>query len=882
MPRRALPALRSETGPIGAGALALLALCVALTPAWGQPADVLAGPDGWRPPGSRTRTRAEERRYFTGPDELQPTIGRPASLRALSPAEAEVMLRALRSELIEPRTLESLQPGLEDYRSVNARLEAAVARSGGALRSETIGTVHGLEVRAIHLPALGDGPPKPKLLLLGGVHSGTEKTGFEAATRFVEELAVDPKVRARFDVTVIPLVNPTALVLGTRENAKGVDINRTFAEGKTTPESKILVDFARGKTFDFHLDLHTAGDPGRDGFFLIRGQNDGGLGARMMKALPSAALLDAPGKPGEARVGPYVLYGVGLSEIESIRDTTMDLFGKRGTPYVYTFEAPTRADPRVQVELTLRFVHSALDNAHRYGRFPRLRELAERERARERSGEAPREPSSREEAARVAAGQEAQLEPYRRADGTLEWAKLTKARALPEVKGLAHFGLALFLKEVAVVTATGDRTRIEEFFEGLLTTDFYREYGLFVAGARLGEVAYTRALQRFVKPGFVNGILKTNLVLAAGLALPQIVDGTFTGRGFAITLGSLGLSTAAVRAGVSSIAWVSGLQEARAAGLLARLGLTRLGKLGGWVYTAAELAVVLYFAEELEERADARLALRDARQDLRKSSEDLIAAATTPGVTPAELEAAFRESADAWGGYRNFLYAPVQHQELVLAARLERLAGKAQVLAERRTATLDRVESRAALRANIEGRYGSLEAYADSLARADEAELQASVDGLLESAARERAKLWDAVYDEGQREGAFLAGVPNLPWLLSGAPAGGAGDPFGSRADPFARWGRARAKESLADALEDTSRNRLQAYEDEQALYAALAERLGDRLELAILARAAIERSARTASADRALSGRTRDAVTAPGIVEQLRRAGVGASQSGE
>jgi hypothetical protein len=65
----------------------------------------------------------------------------------------------------------------------------------------------------------------------------------------------------------------------------------------------------------------------------------------MMKALPSAALLDAPGKPGEARVGPYVLYGVGLSEIESIRDTTMDLFTKRGTPYVYTFEAPTRAGP---------------------------------------------------------------------------------------------------------------------------------------------------------------------------------------------------------------------------------------------------------------------------------------------------------------------------------------------------------------------------------------------------------------------------------------------------------------------------------------------------------------------------------------------------------
>jgi len=826
--------------------VALLAAAL-LAPASAQPVEgPLSGPDGWRPPGTRTRTAAEARRYHTGVEELQPKIGRPSGFREIGAVEAERLLGPLRAELSEPRSLESLLPGLNDYRAVDARLQAAVAKSGGALQLETIGKVHGLPVRAIRLPAAPGGPPKPKLVLLGGVHAGTEKTGFEAATRFVEQLARDPSVRARFDVTILPLVSPTALVLGTRENAKGVDINRTFVEGKTTPESKLVVDWAKNKTFDFHLDLHTAGDRGRDGFFLIRGKNDKGMGARIMKALPSAALLDAPGKPGEARVGPYILYGVGLSEIESIRHTTMDLFARKGTPYVYTFEAPTRADPKVQVDLTVRMIHSTLNNAHKHGVFPRIEEL-KRRRARERLAEV--------DARSAEAAKTSTLDAYRRADGTLDWKKLTRARALPEVAGLAHFGLALFLKEVAVVTATGDRARIEEFFEGLLTTDFYKHYGLFVAGARLGEIGYTRALERFVKPGFVNGLLKTNLVLAAGIALPQVVDGTFTGRGFAITLGSLGLSTAAVRAGVRGLTWVSGLERARGTGLLSRVGLTRVGRIGGWFYTAAELAVVLYFAEELEERATAHLELRDARAQLQQAAQDLIAATSDPKVDPAALAKALEASGQAWSDYRNFLYTPLQRQELILAARLERQAAKAQVLADRRQATLEKIQGRAALRANVERRYGSLEAYAAARLRADEADLQADVDGILSAAAREREELWRDVYQGREREGALLTGVADLPWLLRGARTGAAGDPFGAREDAFARWGRGRAKEKLGDALREASTNRLQTYQDERDLYHALRTTVAGRPALAKVFADAAARSERIAAADRDLSG---------------------------
>ena len=117
------------------------------------------------------------------------------------------------------------------------------------------------------------------------------------------------------------------------------------------------------------------------------------------------------------------------------------------------------------------------------------------------------------------AAEEAKLGRYRRADGTLRWKQVVRERALHEGAGLARFTLALFLKELAVVVKTGDSLRIEEFFEGIATTDFFVHYGLFAAGARAGELAYARYLQKVVKPGFVSGILKSQISLAAGLAL---------------------------------------------------------------------------------------------------------------------------------------------------------------------------------------------------------------------------------------------------------------------------------------------------------------------------------------------------------------------------
>ena len=468
------------------------------------------------------------------------------------------------------------------------------------------------------------------------------------------------------------------------------------------------------------------------------------------------------------------------------------------------------------------------------------------------------------------------LSRYRRGDGTLDWKRLTKDRALHEGAGLANFALALFLKELAIVTATGDRARIEEFFEGLLTTDFFKEYGLFVAGARLGEVAYVRYLQRYVRPQFVNGILKTNLVLAAGIALPLIVEGKFEGKAFAISLTSLGLSSAAVKSGVAGIRWVMDLKTARRAGTLARIGTAgRLAKLGGWFYTAAELAVVLYVAEVVETRVHEHLDLAQARAELAAAGQEFFRA-LKGRPTPAEVDAAAAAYHEAWIGYRDFLYGPLHLDEAQLAQRLEGLARRAKIDADKRQAAIQRVEAHPALKARMVDRYGSLEAYAEHLLSESEAEISKDVNTYVESFNLNRKKHLDEVYFSNRRETSFLAGLPNDDWLLSGGAAGTSGDPWSGRTDLWAEWGRDRAKSSLADALAGAGTNRLQGYEDEASLFTRLADQARGRGQAEVA-----EVLARRAAVAKALRDADESLIRGNGLIDAKRRSGISESLRG-
>jgi hypothetical protein len=500
--------------------------------------------------------------------------------------------------------------------------------------------------------------------------------------------------------------------------------------------------------------------------------------------------------------------------------------GAARTVHTYTVEAPTRFAPDVQLAGLEALVRASLHEAER---TPGL--------------------------ARASVDR---LARYRRADGTLDWKRLGGERALREVGGLAHFGLALFLKELALVAQTGDRVRIEEFFDGLLTTDFYQHYGLFVVGARAGELAYTRYLERFVKPRFVNGVLKTNLVLAAGLALPQLVDGSFSGRTLAISLTSLGLSATAVRAGARGLGWVYELGRGpRPSGLAGLARASRLTRAGGWLYTVAELAVVLYAADAIEQRIQSHLDHEAACDDLAWAGLAFLEAVSAPDAAPDAVRLASDAYHQAWTAYRDHLYRPLHLEEARLARRLEPLAREAKRSADQRAAIRSLLARHPLLGSHAASQAGSVPAYAKALTQGADEALRQRIERVLTSYQRAREQQLEAVYRGPRRPTPFLGELADDGWLLRGARAGQAGDPWTGRGDLLARRGRAGARADLRDALAEPSRNRLQAYEDELAVLEAARRALQKvgRDDLVAGLDAGIDRVRRTQALDQRLIG---------------------------
>ena len=469
---------------------------------------------------------------------------------------------------------------------------------------------------------------------------------------------------------------------------------------------------------------------------------------------------------------------------------------------------------------------------------------------------------------RALAGEETDpLARWRRADGTLDWRRATAAGALREGGALAHFGLALFLKELATVVATGDRLRMEEFFDGLLSTDFFVHYGLFSVGARAGEVAYGRLLSRHLRGRFVSELLRSNVALATGLALPELAAGRFEGKAFALSFGALGVSSLAVK---TVAAGVRGLVPipAPARGLRAARALS--GPVG-FVYTAAETAVVLWLAEEIEGRVRAHADERAARDALGSAVRRLFEVARQPGLGSEglgseglgseglgseglgserlgseRLAAALEEHRRAWSAWRDRAYAPLLEADARLFARLERFAREAKLESDAAAALAARLSDLPALSAALGER--ALPGAPGS--RRDEA-LGRRVTEALEVHARERARLLAEVYAPAR--GSRYLDVPHAAWLaragldLTPRPD----DPWGGRSDYQARMARVTARQGFLLATKRPSPRRLDTWEDERRvlrlLRLAVAPGLGGQVDEAL---ALVDR---TEALDRAL-----------------------------
>jgi protein MpaA len=111
--------------------------------------------------------------------------------------------------------------------AVGAILAAAAVAAAAAGRPPAVRTLLGRSALATPIRAVELGGPRARarVLVVGCIH-GTECAGI-AVTRALERLTPSPGV----DLWVVPNLNPDGYRRGTRQNGRGVDLNRNFPSG---------------------------------------------------------------------------------------------------------------------------------------------------------------------------------------------------------------------------------------------------------------------------------------------------------------------------------------------------------------------------------------------------------------------------------------------------------------------------------------------------------------------------------------------------------------------------------------------------------------------------------------------------------------------------
>jgi murein peptide amidase A len=124
--------------------------------------------------------------------------------------------------------------------------------------------------------------------LSAGVH-GDEPCAPWALHAIVRDGLLDPA----FSYRIWPCLNPTGYLAGTRANAEGHDINRSFSRGGQTPEARAVLTANRDRRYHLAIDIHE--DFEADGAYIFEPLPD--ADAPSVYALKVVAALDEAGLP---------------------------------------------------------------------------------------------------------------------------------------------------------------------------------------------------------------------------------------------------------------------------------------------------------------------------------------------------------------------------------------------------------------------------------------------------------------------------------------------------------------------------------------------------------------------------------------------------------
>jgi predicted deacylase len=163
------------------------------------------------------------------------------------------------------------------YQEFESRVKALRASRGAQVR----------EVACIGAPRtllcveIGDAS-RPTVALAAGIH-GDERAGPWALLDLLETDALNDAYAYR----IWPCTNPTGYAAGTRASVDGVDVNRTFGRGGSSPEARAIVMSNRDRKFALSIDLHE--DCDSTGFYCYD-YTGGALGAAIRSALDERSL----------------------------------------------------------------------------------------------------------------------------------------------------------------------------------------------------------------------------------------------------------------------------------------------------------------------------------------------------------------------------------------------------------------------------------------------------------------------------------------------------------------------------------------------------------------------------------------------------------------
>jgi protein MpaA len=180
------------------------------------------------------------------------------------------------------------------------------------------------------------------IALAGGVH-GDEPAGPWALLALAEDNELD----SHYAYRVWPCTNPSGYVLGTRENAEGVDINRSFGRGGQTPEARAVVTSNRDRKFALSIDLHE--DCDAVGFYCYE-YGEGDIGRSVIESVRHAgypvqdlAQCDLGAPLSEVMLDDGVVRAPAALEIDAIGGLSYTLAVVRhATARALTFETPSR------------------------------------------------------------------------------------------------------------------------------------------------------------------------------------------------------------------------------------------------------------------------------------------------------------------------------------------------------------------------------------------------------------------------------------------------------------------------------------------------------------------------------------------------------------